>query len=111
MGFVNEDMVQVMNQSKNEIFRDLRVCSLVAVVAVNGLTVDVKLLVADISNGVAVTPPVVKNLRVVGSSMPLVGAQGVVLHFDRKNQINGVLSESGGPAHEIGYGVFLPIVE
>lgn len=111
MGFVNEDLIQVLDNTKKEVFRDLRVCSIAKVVAVNGLTVDVQLLVADVSNGVSIPPPVVKNLRVVGSAMPSEGAQGVVLHFDRKNNISGELSESGGPAHEINYGVFLPIVE
>ncbi len=107
---IGEDMNQVLAQVKNDIFRDLRVASIASVVNVHDKKVDVKLLVSDVSNGVAMEPPMIKNLNVVGGSMPDVGALGVVLHFDRKNHISSDMQESGGPAHEIGYGVFLSIV-
>ena len=108
---INEDMNQVLGNLKREVFRDLRVASIASVDKVSGNKVDVKLLVADISNGIAMEPPVVRNLSVVGSgSMPAEGALGVVLHFDRKNHISSEPQVSGGPAHEIGYGVFLPII-
>lgn len=105
---INEDMNQVMGDLKAEIFRDLRVCSLAYVVRVHDKQVDVQLTVADMVGGTAVTPPEVRNLFVCGS-MPSAGALGVVLHFDRKNFISNSIQASGGPAHEIGYGVFLPI--
>lgn len=115
---INEDMNQVMGDLKSEIFRDLRVCSQAIVVAVHDKQVDVQLIIADKSDGVDVVPPVIKNLYVVGESMPKSGAVGVVLHLDRRNQIGqgelvpgtDNIFRSGGPAHEIGFGVFLPIV-
>ena len=106
---VNEDMNQVMTDLKGEIFRDLRVASIAVVVSVHDKQVDVQPTVADSVGGAFVVPPVVKNLRVVGS-MPSTGAVGVILHLDRKNMVSGEVQSSGGPAHEIGYGVFLPIV-
>lgn len=107
---VNEDMNQVMGDLKSEVFRDLRVASQAVVVAVHDKQVDVQLLIADAVNGVHVQPPVVRNLFVVGNKMPDAGALGVVLHLDRRNTITGQMQNSGGPAHEIGFGVFLPLV-
>lgn len=110
---VNEDMNQVLSDFRDDIFRDFRVASCAYVVAVHDNQVDVQLSISDKVGDVVVTPPVVKNLFVVGTSMPDKGAVGVVLHLDRKNQVPGVndVQDSGGPAHEIGYGVFLPIVQ
>lgn len=109
---INEDMNQVLNDVKADIFRDLRVASQGYVVSVHDKQVDVQLTVADTVDNVSVAPPVVKNLFVVGGSMPKAGAIGVVLHLDRCNLISGTyIQVSGGPAHEIGYGVFLPIVQ
>ena len=107
---INEDMNQVLRNIKGEVFRDLRVASQAVVVGVHDKLVDVQLLVADVTDGVAVTPPVVKNLNVVGSTMPSEGAVGVVLHLDRKNSIDSSVKVSGGPAHDISHGVFLPIL-
>ena len=107
---INEDMNQVMGDLKSEIFRDLRVCSQAIVVAGHDKQVDVQLTIADSVDGVSVVPPVVKNMYVVGESMPKAGAVGVVLHLDRRNQIGQDIQPSGGPAHEIGFGVFLPLV-
>lgn len=108
---VNEDLVQVFNNTKDEVFRDLRVASPCYVVNVHNNQVDVQLTVADAVGGVFITPPVIKNLFVVGKDMPEAGAVGVVLHLDRLNQIPGQkIVNSGGPAHKIGYGVFLPLV-
>lgn len=107
---INEDMNQVMNDLKSEIFRDLRVASQGVVVSVHDKQVDVQLTIADRVDGVDVVPPVVKNMFVVGTEMPKAGAVGIVLHLDRRNMISNAVQQSGGPAHEIGYGVFLPIV-
>lgn len=107
---INEDMNQVMNDMKNDVFRDFRVASQAVVTAVHDKQVDVQLLVCDTVDGTVVTPPVIKNLFVVGTKMPDAGALGVVLHLDRRNQLQAAVQVSGGPAHEIGYGVFLPIV-
>lgn len=109
---INEDMVQVLNDVKSDVFRDFRVASPCFVINVHNNLVDVQLTVKDCVDGVYVTPPVIKNLYVVGiNDMPNVGTVGVVLHLDRANQVPGsVLVNSGGPAHEINYGVFLPLV-
>lgn len=108
---INEDMVQVLNSTKNDVFRDFRVASPCYVTAVHGKQVDVQLTVKDCVGDTFVTPPVIKNLFVVGKDMPSAGAVGVVLHLDRFNQIPGrTLVNSGGPAHDIGYGVFLPLI-
>lgn len=107
---INEDMNQVVTNIKTEVFRDLRVCSQAVVVAVHEKQVDVQLTVADSVDGRPVVPPVIKNMFVVGDKMPSSGALGVVLHFDRRNELKATVQESGGPAHEIGFGVFLPIV-
>lgn len=108
---VNEDINQVFNEVKSEIFRDLRVCTLAFVVNVHDKQVDVQPSVSDLVAGVPVLPPIVRNLFVVGSSMPEVNALGVILHFDRKNYLVEGFQNSGGVAHEINYGVFLPIVQ
>lgn len=108
---VNEDFNQVLRDLKSEVFRDLRVCSLAYVVGVHDKQVDVQPSVSDLVNEVAVVPPVVKNLFVVGNAIPEVNDLGVILHFDRKNFIQSGIQNSGGPAHEIGYGVFLPIIK
>lgn len=107
---INEDIVQALNDTKNDVFRDLRVASQATVVAVHDKQVDVQLLISDMVGNVQVDPPVVKNLCVVGDSMPAVGRLGVVLHLDRRNLVKNEMQRSGGPAHEIGFGVFLPIV-
>lgn len=121
----NEDMNQVLNNTQNDVFRDLRVASQGYVMKVYDKQVDVQLSICDVVDGVPIQPPVVKNLFVVGSEMPQPGTVGVVLHLDRRNQIwfpprsdndeidndKIELPKSGGPAHEIGYGVFLPIVQ
>lgn len=109
---VDENMCQVMNDNRAEVFRDLRVASQGYVVEVHDKQVDVQLSVADEVEGQFIAPPIVKNLFVVGSDMPKVGAVGVILHLDRRNQIalGNEIIQSGGPAHEIGFGVFLPIV-
>lgn len=112
----SEDMVQVLNQTKSDVFRDFRVCTPCRVSEVHFPMVDVAPLVADVSNDVVVNPPLIKNLRVVGFSsltsngMPKQGDLGVILHLDRKNSIDGSLQVSNGPAHDISFGVFLPIV-
>lgn len=108
---VNEDMNQVLNDVKSEVFRDLRVASQAVVVSTHDKQVDVQMLISDVVYGSVVTPPQIKNLSVVGSEMPDVGDVGIILHLDRKNQVTGQFQESGGPAHEIGFGVFLPILK
>lgn len=111
---INEDMNQVMRQTRQDVFRDLRVASQCYVVAVHDKQVDVQLTVMDVTDGIEVVPPVVKNLFVVGErngSMPDVGDLGIMLHLDRKNQVSAQVQTSGGPAHEIGFGVFLPLIQ
>lgn len=109
--FNDEDMNQVLRQAKQNVFRDLRVASQGYVVSVSGNTVDVQLTVMDVTGDIEVVPPMVKGLRVVGSSMPAVGDIGIILHLDRKNSVSKDIQRSGGPAHEVGYGVFLPLVQ
>lgn len=109
---IDEDMNQVLAQTRADVFRDLRVASQCYVVGVHDKQVDVQLTVMDSTDGVDVVPPVVKNLFVVGTGdMPSKGAIGIMLHLDRKNQVSGDVQRSGGPAHEIGYGVFLPLIQ
>ena len=111
---INEDMNQVMRQTRQDVFRDLRVASPCYVTRVHSRQVDVQLTVMDTTDGVDVVPPEVKNLFVVGvrsGDMPDVGDLGIMLHLDRKNQVSAEVQRSGGPAHEIGYGVFLPLIQ
>lgn len=109
---MNEDFREVLNIVKQEVFRDMRVCTLAYVVNVEGNKVDVQPSVKERVGKVEISPPVVKGLYVVGDRLPDVNDVGVILHFDRKNKLGEAeMQVSGGVAHEIGYGVFLPVIK